>query len=91
MASDVPEAYRPFVAVPGGEGPTIGTVGDAVDEVMGLQRNSERLAARYVPQHDGSLDVSGREHSAIGTEREASDGASMIVELANQPAGEGGP
>ena len=85
VASHVPKTYGPVVAVSRREGPAIGTVGDAVDEVTGLQRDSERLAARYVPQHDGSSDVSGRNAASIGTECKASDSASMIVERPDQP------
>jgi hypothetical protein len=39
----------------------------------------------YVPQHDGSSDVSGREAASIGPEREARNGAGVIVELSKQP------
>ena len=84
VALHVPQADRPIVAISGGESPTVGTVGNAVDKMMGLQRHSEPAAVLHRPQHDGSPDVTGREAAPIGTEHEAGDGAGMIVELSKQ-------
>jgi hypothetical protein len=52
--------------------------------VTGLERQSDRVAALHVPQHDSSSDVGGREAAPIGTERKASDGPRVIVEVAKQ-------
>src|SRR5262249_41370839 len=84
VALYVPQADRPVVAVSSRERSTVGTVGNAVDEMMGPQRQAERPAASEVPQHDGPADVSGREGAATGTERDGSVRAGVIVQLSEQ-------
>ena len=84
VALHVPQADRSVVAVSGSERLTVGTVRNAVHEVMGLQRSCERGAALYAPQHNGASDVGGREAASSGTEREACDGTCVIVEPSQQ-------